>query len=46
MNGFEWAVLLICFVLIAALMNMFPACRWLAKKKLGISDEKDGASES
>lgn len=41
MNAFEWAVLLTCFVLIAGLLKMFPACRWLAKKKLGITDESE-----
>ena len=44
MNAFEWAVLLTCFVLIGALLKMFPACRWLAMKKLGITEENNGES--
>lgn len=46
MNAFEWAVLLTCFVLIAALLKMFPVCRWCAMKKLGISENEEGAGES
>jgi hypothetical protein len=41
-NAFEWIILILCFILIAALMNMFPICRRLAEKKLGISNKDKG----
>lgn len=34
-NYFEWGILLLVFVLIATLMNMFPICQWLAEKIVG-----------
>ncbi len=38
-NVFECIVFAICAVLIASLMNMFPICRALAEKKLGVKKE-------
>ena len=35
LNYFEGIILFIVFILIASLMNMFPICRWLAKKMVG-----------
>ncbi|MBO5753146.1 MAG: hypothetical protein J6S69_05550 [Proteobacteria bacterium] len=44
LNAFEWIVLAICGVLILGLMNMFPACRWLAAKSLGMSTKKEDSA--
>ena len=42
-NTFEWIILGIALLLIAGLMNMFPMCRWIAEKTLGVHrDKTDG----
>lgn len=38
-NAFECIVFVICAILIVSLMNMFPICRTLAEKKLGVKKE-------
>ena len=45
MNGFEWAVLGLCLVLIFFLMNMFPLSRKLARILVGASKEADGGAD-
>ena len=45
LNYFEWTILIIVFVLIATLMNMFPICRWLAEKIVGKKQPTEESSK-
>ena len=45
LNTAEWILFGIAIFLIAGLMYMFPVCRFLAKKRLGIRDPEPETPE-